>query len=81
MAEVPSVAQWDQRRLWIAGTQVQSLAWHSGFKDPVWTLLQCRSQVHLESNFWPGNSMCCGAAKKEKERKKQYGKLIISDLK
>lgn len=34
-------------------------------KDLVLLQLQCRLPFHLESNFWPGKSKCCRAAKKE----------------
>ena len=40
------------------------LAWHSGLKDL--GLPQCRSQLWLRSDLWPRNSICHGAAKKEK---------------
>ena len=31
----------------------------------------CRLQLQLQSDPWPGNSMCCGAATKEKKQKKR----------
>ena len=55
------MAQQDQQHLGSAGMQVQSLAlpqlWH-------------RSQLRLRSDHWPGNSICHGAAKKGKKKKK-----------
>ena len=62
---VPSVAQKD-RHLCNTRTQVQSPASHSGLKDPV--LSQRRSHLWLGSDPWPGNSICCGAAKKENNK-------------
>ena len=38
----------------------QPVTW---FKDPELPQLQCGSQLHLGSDPWPGNSICCGAAK------------------
>ena len=35
--------------------QVQSLAWHSGLKDPAWQKLWYRSQLQLRFNTWPRN--------------------------
>ena len=54
-------------------TQVRSLARHSGFKDLALLQLQLhrRLQLQLRSDPWPGNSICCGAARKEKKRKKK----------
>ena len=38
-------------------------------KDPVLLQLRLRSWLRLGSDSWPGNSICCGVAKKEKEKK------------
>ena len=54
--------------LYGAGIRVQSLAQLSGFENPVLLQLQRRSQRRLGSDPWPGNSLCCGAANKEKKR-------------
>ena len=40
-------------------------------KDLVLPQLQGRSQLWLGSDHWPGNTICCGAAKKEKERERE----------
>ena len=32
-------------------------------------VLICGSQLHLRSDLWPGNSICCGMAKKKKKKK------------
>ena len=41
---------------WVAAeVQVQPLGWCSQLKDPAWPRLQCRSQLQLEFNLWPGN--------------------------
>ena len=46
---VPAVAQWNQQCLWSNEVQVQTLAWHSGLKDPVLPQLWYRSQLGLGS--------------------------------
>ena len=48
--------------------QVQSLAWHSGLKDPAFQQLWHRSQLWLGSDPWPGNCICRGVAKKQGEK-------------
>ena len=63
---VPAVSQRDGQHLCSARTQVQSLAWHSGLKDPV--LLQLL-YLKLGSNPWPENSVHHGLAKKKKKKK------------
>ena len=45
-------------------------AQHSGSKDPALPQLQRRLQRRLRSDPWPGNSICLGAAKKRKEKRK-----------
>ena len=40
-----------------------------GLKDLVLPQLWCRLQLQLASDPGPGNSMCCGAAKKEKRKR------------
>ena len=42
-------------------------AQHSGLKDPVSPQLWCGSQLWLRPDPWPGNSICCGMAQKEKK--------------
>jgi len=37
--------------------QVQSLAQHSGLKDPALVQLRHRSQLQLKSDLWPRSSM------------------------
>ena len=46
----PTAAPWVAAEAW-----VQSPALHSGLKDPVLLQLQCRSQLRLVFNPWPGN--------------------------
>ena len=58
---VHTVVQEDQQHLYSAGTQIQSLALHSGFKDPL-------SQLWQEIGTpWPGNFVCHEVAKKERK--------------
>ena len=52
---VPTVTQRDQQHLCSARTQVQSLAQHSGLKDPVLLQLWCRLKLWLGFDPWPGN--------------------------
>ena len=67
------MAQQDQQRLCSTGMQVQSQARHSGLKDLVLPELWCKLQLQLESDPWPGNSICHGCSrgkiKEKKERK------------
>ena len=61
------MAQEDQWHLWITGTQVCSgPAWQ--VEDLALLQLWHRSQVHLGSDPWSGNSICHGVAKKGKKR-------------
>ena len=59
------MAQWHRQHLCSAG--------HSGVaqrvRDLVLPQLWRRSQLWLRSDPWPGNSICRGAAKKEKRKK------------
>ena len=59
---VPSVAPWDWGHLGSTGTQIQSLAQHSKLR-----MGRCRRS---SLGHWPGNSMCCRAAKKERNEDK-----------
>ena len=68
---VPTVVQWDQWHLCSTRMQVQSLAWHSGLKDPALSQLQYRWQLKLRSDPWPGNSMPQGSQKRRKEKKRK----------
>ena len=47
---------------------VRTPAPHGGVKDPVLFQLRCRSHLWLRSDPWPRNSLCCGAAKKRREK-------------
>ena len=60
---VPTVAQWDQQRLGRAGMQVSPPP-SQWVKDLVLLQLQLRLPLWLGSDSWPGNSICCGVAKK-----------------
>ena len=62
--EVPAVVQQDWWRLCSTRTQVWFLAQQSGLKDPVLLQPQSRWQLWFGSDPWPGNSICCRAAKK-----------------
>lgn len=42
------------------------------FKDLVLMQLWLGSQLWILSDPWPRNSMCCGAAKNERKRKKKH---------
>ena len=50
-----------------APTQVPSLAWHSGLKDPELPQLQRRSQLRLRSDPWPRTPYAAGKPKKKKK--------------
>ena len=54
-----------------AGKHVWSPSQAQWVKDLVLTQLRLRWQIGLGSDPWPGNSICLGAAKKEKEKKKK----------
>ena len=66
---VHAAVQWDLSCLWSAGTQVQSQASYSGLR--IWHC-HIRSQLQLGYDPWPGNSISCGVAKKEKVLKNFY---------
>ena len=70
-----SAAPWED---WVEGSIPGSLArW---VKDPALLQLQLHLQVQLRSDPWPGNSICQGAAKKEKTRSKiKHVRRITSD--
>ena len=51
---------------WYTGSIPVPAQW---VKDPALPQLQCRWQLWLGSDPWPGNSICCGVAKKEKKDK------------
>ena len=62
----------------VPGMQIQFPAWHSGFKDPGLLQLWHRLQLQLGSDPWPGNSLCCRAAKKEKKKKESFFKFSLT---
>ena len=51
---------------WDAGLILGPKYW---VKDPALLQLQLRSQLWVGSDPWPGNSICCGAAKRENNLK------------
>ena len=53
----------------VMGWRFEPLAQHSGFKDPGLSWLWHSWQLQLGSDPWPGNSIYCRAAKKEKKKK------------
>ena len=55
------MAQRAQQHLCSTRMQVRSLVWNSGLKDLV------LPQRWFRSDPWRGNSICCGAVKKEKK--------------
>ena len=57
---VGSVASWE---CWDEGSIPGSAQW---VKDLALVKLWLRSQLWLRSDSWPGNSICCGVAKKLK---------------
>ena len=61
------MGQQDMQHLCSARKQVRSLAQHGVLRDLALPQLQCGSQLRLGSDPWPRNSICCGAAKKEKK--------------
>ena len=63
------MAQWDLRHLCSTRMHIRSPNRHSGLNDPALSQLQHRLQLQLGFDPWPGNSLCCGVAKKEKEKK------------
>ena len=56
---VPTVVQWDQWHLCSPRTQVRSLAWHSGLKDPALPQPRCTLQLCLDLIPWPRYSIWC----------------------
>ena len=68
---VPTVEQWDQQHLGSTGTQVGSLAQHSGLS------IQCCWGLGLSYSLdmipGQGNSICGAAKKKKKKRKNSRG--------
>ena len=65
---VPAVVPWDWQHLGSAVMQVRSPALQC-VKDPALMHLWLRLQLQLRSDAWPGNSVCCRAAKKERKKK------------
>ena len=72
------MVQYDQQHLRSARMQVWSLAQHSGSKDSVLPKLQCRLQLWLRSEHWPGNSHMLQGSQKQKKRKKKWQGMHIS---
>ena len=62
------MAQWDWRHL--CSLRFDPWPGTVDLKDPVLPQLWSRSQLQLESDPWPRNSMCCGAAKKKERGEK-----------
>ena len=46
-------------------------------KDPVLPQLWLRLQLRLRSDPWPGNSICCGAAKNGKKKKSRILYVVM----
>ena len=63
---IPTEAQRDQLHLCSTRTQVQSLAQHSGLRNPA----VAQVTTGLRSDPWPGNSIYCRVTKKKKKKKK-----------
>ena len=72
----PTVAQWDQRCLCSAWTQVWSLARHSGLK--IWHCHSCNigSSCSLDSIPGPGTSICHECSQKRKKKKKKGSSVV-----
>ena len=66
------VVYWD---CWVAGL-IPGPA--QQVKDPALPQLWRRAQRQLGSDPWPGNSMCCGAATREKKKRKKDIRYIIA---
>ena len=47
-------------------------------KDPALSQLQLRPQLWLRSDPWPRNAICHRTAKKEGEKKKEYGQKMFT---
>ena len=70
MNGILAVAQQDRWHLWSPGMQVRSPGQHSGLR----ICCSCgiyKLQLWLTSDPWPGNSICCGVAKKEKKKRER----------
>ena len=65
---VPSVVQWHLQYLWSAGTQVWSLAWHSGLR--IWCCRSCCIDHNCGSDLVPGleTQHSMGWPKKKKKK-------------
>ena len=77
---VPTVAHWDQRHLGSTGTQVQSLAWHSGLR-----IRRCRScglvcSCSLDLITGPGTPYAEGSLKRKKKKKRERERFLEVEL-
>ena len=73
---VPSVVQWHLQYLWSAGTQVWSLAWHSGLR--IWCCRSCCIDHNCGSDLVPGlETAFHGVAKKEEEKSPTAAELQV----
>ena len=66
----PTVAQRDWQRLGSTGSQVRSLALHSGLR--ILLRLRLRSRLWLGSYPWPGNSRAAKKGKHKNEKKFRF---------
>ena len=69
------MAQWDWWCLWNAGTQVRSLAWHSGLR--IWHHHSCSIGHHRGSDLVPGLGTPYAMGLPEKKRKEKRRKKKI----
>ena len=73
---VLAVAQWDWWCLDRCDVDsIPSQAWW--VKDLVLLQLWLGSQLWLRYDSWPGNSICCGEIRKEKEKKKNQSWISV----
>ena len=73
---IPTEAQRDQLHLCSTRTQVQSLAQHSGLRNPA----VAQVTTGLRSDPWPGNSIYCRVTKKKKKKKERKKRKRIKKV-